>query len=294
MELIMKKRNLRRFRGRIILALLVGVILIWTLFPVYWLVTMSFKSPLDSIADPPKFLFDPIQENYMAAMGLPVPFGKLGFMVPKVDFLRGFINSLIISCGAVALSCAIGLPAAYSLARAQSRLQQSLGMVVLFVRFVPYFAVIIPIYVLFRMVKLYDTHLGLIIAYQFFLLPYLIWLMKGFFMDVPPEIEEAGKVDGCSSLQLFIKITLPLVAPGLVASMVLTFISAWNHFDFGLILSQINAQPVTVALTGYMAYTGTIRGQVAAAGMLVIIPELILVGYIQRYIVRGLTFGFGK
>jgi multiple sugar transport system permease protein len=291
----MRTNPVKKTIGRIILYFLVALFLIWTIFPFYWLFTMSFKSPIDAISNPPKFTFKVFLENYKAALNMYVKPGSLGFVVVQVEFLKGFKNSMIIGFGSVAVALAVGVPAAYALARTRSRLQKTVGLMFLFVRFIPTFAVVIPLFILWRQLKLYDTYHGMILAYQMNLLPYLIWMMKGYFADIPIEIEEAAKVDGCTAWQVFRNVALPLVAPGLAASAVLVFVAAWNTFEIGYILSQTRAQPVTVALTGYSStYTGQIQGLAAAAGTLVMLPELLVAGYVQKYIVRGLTLGHGK
>jgi len=267
-------------------------LLVFIIFPLVWVFMMSFKGPNDLVANPPRFVFRPIIENYAAVLQLDMDYSKLGiYTAASVDFLAGYRNSLVICIGALAMSLLLGLPSAYALARFEFRFKEHLAFGFLGMRFVPDLALVIPLYILFRQLHLYDTKLGLMISYQSFMLPFIIWTMRGYFQEVPKELEEAAALDGCSFLGTFRRIVLPLTAPGLAATAALAFIFAWNNFGFGLMLTQVNAQPVTVKMLGYITYTATLWGQLAAAGVIIIAPQLLVGVFIQRYIVRGLTYG---
>lgn len=268
-----------------------GALLVFVLFPLLWLFLMSLKRPRDLIANPPLFVFRPIIDNYAAVLGLDINFARHGVAAPDVDFLGGYGHSLAICAGALVIALAIGTPIAYVLARFPFRWREQLAFAVLGYRFVPDLAVLIPFYILFLRLRLFDTLLGLMLAYQTFLIPFLIWSLRGYFQDLPREVEEAAFIDGNSRIGVFFRIALPLTAPGLAATAGLAFIFAWNNFSFGLILTQLQAQPVTVTMLGYITYNATLWGQLAAAAMLIIVPELLVAILIQRYIVRGLTYG---
>ena len=280
-----------RWGGPVLRGLAIAALLIFVLFPLLWLFLMSLKTPRDLIANPPVFIFRPILDNYGAVLGLDVDFARYGVAAPDVDYLRGYRNSLIICTGALVLALAIGVPVAYALTRSRFPWKEPFAFAILGYRFIPDLAVVIPFYILFLQLRLYDTSIGLMLAYQTFLVPFLIWSMRGYFQDLPREVLEAAAVDGSSPVGIFFRIALPLAAPGLAASSGLAFIFAWNNFSFGLILTQLQAQPVTVTMLGYITYSATLWGQLAAAAMLIIVPELIVAAVIQRYVVRGLTYG---
>ncbi|GAH01674.1 unnamed protein product, partial [marine sediment metagenome] len=181
----------------------------------------------------------------------------------EVEFLKSILNSLIITIGAVALSLVLGVPAAYALARYKYRGAENIAFTLLSFRFAPAIMVIIPLFVIFQRIKLYDTYLGLIWAYQLITLPMIVWLVRGYIEDVSPEIEHACRVDGYSGWRVFFKITLPLARPGVIAAAILAFIYAWNNFIFGLILSS-SKQPVTVMNLKLITPGSVYYGQVAA------------------------------
>jgi multiple sugar transport system permease protein len=266
--------------------------MLFVVFPIIWVFLMSLKAPLDLVAYPPRFIFQPIYENYAAVLELDIDYSRLGmYAAADVDFLSGYGNSLMICTGALVLAAAVSIPAAYALARLDVPWKEQIGFTLLGVRFVPEMALAIPLYIVFLRFKLYDTIPGLVLAYQSFMVPFMVWTMQSYFQEVPEELGDAARVDGCSAFQVFRHIFLPIAAPGLASVGALAFIFAWNNFSFGLILSRNIAQPVTVKMLGYITYTATLWGQLAAASMLVIIPQLIVGAFIQRYIVRGLTYG---
>lgn len=212
----------------------------------------------------------------------------------QTDFPRYFLNSLIVCSGAVILSMLVGVPAAYSLARYNFRGKENFAFTLLSFRFAPGLIVIIPLFVIFRRIGFYGTYYGMIFAYQLLTLPFSVWLMRGFFEDIPPELEYAARIDGYSWWGVFRKIDLPLIAPGIAATGILSFIFAWNEFLFGYILSSDATRPVTPSLMGFISYEQVLWGQMAAAAIITLLPSVILAIFIQRYLVRGLTFGAVK
>jgi multiple sugar transport system permease protein len=251
---------------------------IFTLFPIVWVGLMAFKTPIDIIAVPPKFVFTPTLDNFREVLS-------------QGDFLNYYRNTFIIAAGAVGLTLIVGTPAAYVLARYDFKFKEDLAFTFLSFRFAPELAVIIPLFVIFQQLKLYDSYLGLILIYQAITLPLLIWLMRGYFEDVPKDIEQAAKVDGAGWWQIFTRISIPLVLPGIAAAAVLAFIFSWNALVFGLVLGGRETYPVTIGLLGYMGYQNVDWGPMAAATLVTIIPEFILASFVLRSLVRGLTFG---
>lgn len=251
---------------------------IFTLFPLFWVGLMSLKTNVDIIAVPPKFFFTPTLDNFREVLG-------------QGDFLNYYRNTFIIAAGAVALTLVVGTPAAYVLARYDFKFKEDLAFTFLSFRFAPELAVIIPLFVIFQQLKLYDSYLGLILIYQAITLPLLIWLMRGYFEDVPKDIEQAAKVDGAGFWEIFTRISIPLVLPGIAAAAVLAFIFSWNAMVFGLVLGGRETYPVTIGLLGYMGYQNVDWGPMAAATIVTIVPEFILASFVLRSLVRGLTFG---
>lgn len=273
---------------------IIGLILLilWTAFPLYWVFNMSIQTPLDVISYPPKFVFDATLENYSVVLLGKAWLGK--YETVQTDFPRYFLNSLIVCFGAVGLSMLVGVPAAYSLARYNFRGKENFAFTLLSFRFAPGLIVILPLFIIFRRLGIYGTYHGMIIAYQLITLPFSVWLMRGFFEDIPMELEHAARIDGYSWWGIFRKVDLPLVAPGIAATAILSFIFAWNEFLFGYILSSDVTRPVTPSLMGFISYEQVLWGQMAAAAIITLLPSLILAIFIQRYLVRGLTFGAVK
>ena len=172
----------QRLIRQVAIALASVVLLVWTIFPFAWILLTSLKSPGDIIAVPPTFVFSPTIDNYTA---LVVGEQRGQYSSTRPDFPRFFLNSMIISFGAVALSVAAGIPAAYALARFNFPGKNALAFVLLSFRFVPFIAFVIPLYLLFQKFGLYNTHAGLILAYQLITLPFTIWMLRSFFQEIP-------------------------------------------------------------------------------------------------------------
>jgi multiple sugar transport system permease protein len=158
----------------------------------------------------------------------------------------------------------------------------------------PAVIILIPLYLVYRTAQLYDTYLGLILILQLVNLPLVVVIMRGFFEDISPEIEQSALVDGNSRLKAFINITLPLAMPSIMATTFLCTIFSWNNFLFGVILNGTNTQPVTVGILAFKSYEAILWGQMAAASIITALPVLILAIVIQKYIVRGLSLGAVK
>ena len=266
----------------------IAVLLFWTVFPFVWILLTSLKNPGDIIAVPPKFVFSPTFDNY-AALVIGEQRGQYASTRP--DFPLFFMNSIIISVGAVVLSVAAGIPAAYALARFNFPLKNALAFVFMSFRFVPFLAFVIPLYLLYQRVGLYNTHAGLIFAYQLITLPFTIWMLRSFFQEIPLEIQEAAKIDGCSWLGVLTRVILPLSMPGISVTVILGFIFCWNAFNYPLMLAGRQTFPVTVGAIQFISYEQVLWGQMAAATIVAALPQLLLSLMVQKYIVRGLTMG---
>jgi multiple sugar transport system permease protein len=199
-----------------------------------------------------------------------------------------------VSLGAVLVSLVVGVPAAYAFARWNFRGGESLLFTLLSFRFAPELMVIIPLLVIYRRLGLFDTHLGLIWVYQLITLPLIVWILRSYFQDLTPELEQSALLDGYNRPQAFLKIAVPLIRPGLAAAGLLAFIFAWNSFIFPFALTGSNAQTVTVGSLSFLGGATPRYNLTAAAALIALIPPLLLALSIQRFLVRGLTFGAVK
>lgn len=253
---------------------------IFAIFPLFWLVLLTFKS--DAQMFNTTFLFTPTLENYRIVI------------LEGTDYMKAFLNNIIVSGGAVLLSLLVGVPGAYALARYNFSKKENLAFTILSFKFAPEILVILPLFMIYQKIGLYDTYFGLIWVYQLITLPLLIWVLRGYFEDISVEVEQAANLDGYTWYQVFFKILLPLIKPGLVASALLAFIFAWNSFTFPLLLSGFKIETVTVAALRYIGSDTVHYGQMAVAAAVAALPEVVLALLIQKHLVRGLSFGAVK
>jgi multiple sugar transport system permease protein len=286
----MKTKTRRLIAGDILLA----VLSLFFLFPIYWAVLMAFKTQADTTAWPPKFFFTPTLDNFRVVLGLPVESTGTVIAGTSTSIIPALGHSLAISVGALLVSLVVGIPAAYALARYKFASRESIAFTFLSFRFAPELLVIIPLFVVFRNIRLYDTYIGMIWVYQLITLPLIVWIVRGYFEDIPLEVEEAAKVDGCNWWGTFRHVALPLAAPGITAALLLAFIYAWNNFIFVLILGGEHTQTVTLAALNFLSSEQQVYGQMAAAVLISILPVLALALYGQKYLVRGLSLGAVK
>lgn len=256
----------------------------FALFPFAWMVLLSLKPQRQLFST--YFRFDPTLVAYRTVLGIGVR--------ADIPFLRFFVNSLVISFGAVVVSLLVGVPAAYAFARWKFRGGETLLFTLLSFRFAPELMVIVPLYVIYQRLHLFDTRLGMIWVYQLITLPLIVWILRSYFQDLTPELEQSALLDGYSRPQAFLKVALPLVKPGLAAASLLAFIFAWNSFVFPFILTGSNAQTVTVGSLSFLGGATPPYNLTAAASLIALVPPLILALSIQRYLVRGLTLGAVK
>jgi multiple sugar transport system permease protein len=258
------------------------MLVVWTmfaLFPLFWMVLISFKSDAEMFNT--TFIFSPTLENYKAVL--------IGS-----DYMKNFLDNIIVSGAAVIISVIVGVPAAYALARYNFKGKESFAFQILSYRFAPEILVVLPVFLIFQRMGLYDTHFALIWVYQLISMPLIIWVVRGYFEDISVEIEQAAQVDGYPWYKIFWKILVPLIKPGLVASALLAFIFAWNNFTFSLMLTGFNVHTVTVTSLRYIATDTVHYGQMAVAATIAVLPEVILALVIQKHLVRGLSFGAVK
>lgn len=267
------------FLGSLSRNLLLSIYAIFALFPLLWMVIITFKTDVEMYTT--TFFFHPTISNYTAVL--------MG-----TDYFKSFMDNVIVSSGAVLVSVLVGVPAAYALARFNFKGKEDLAFTILSFKFAPEILVILPLFMIYQKLHLYDTYFGLIWVYQLITMPLLIWVVRGYFEDISVEIEQAAQLDGYPWYHVFLKILLPLIKPGLVAAGLLAFIFAWNSFTFSLLLSGFKIQTVTVASLKYIASDTVHYGQMAVAATVAALPEVILALIIQKHLVRGLSFGAVK
>lgn len=265
----------RRLARRVVfygaLVLVLGVFV----FPFFWMAFNSFKTHEKILEYPPVFVFAPTLSNFRN-------------VVWQTPFAQYTWNSILVSFGSVAVGMLLGLPAAYGIARHGHR---ALALSILVCRMIPGISFLVPWFIVFRALGLIDTYTGLVIAHLVITVPLITWIMIGFFEEVPLELEEAGRIDGCSRLGVFLRIALPLVRPGLVSAGILALIFAWNSFLFPLILAGVKTKTLPVVVYSFMTFDYLDLGGIYAASTLITLPVVVMVLLVQRQFIRGLTIG---
>ncbi|SDR39748.1 carbohydrate ABC transporter membrane protein 2, CUT1 family [Rhizobiales bacterium GAS191] len=252
------------------------------LFPLVWVLGLSLKTRMQVLATPPLYLWWPTLQNYADVL-------------TRADFMRAFLNTMIISASAVLLSLCVGAPAAYAFARFPFTGRSFLFFALLVMRMLPPIAVLVPMYVLFSKLGLATTRLSVVLAYTTFSLPLVVWMMRGYFEDLPVELEESALIDGASRLGTFMHIVLPMARPGLAAASILCLQLAWNDFLFAAVLTNNATQTLPVLMGAFNAGdSGMDWGGLTASGMLVTLPVIAFSFAAQRHLVAGLSSGAVK
>jgi multiple sugar transport system permease protein len=273
----MSSRARRRLRRVALTGLAVAMTVVFV-FPIYWIITMSFQDGPTSSTLPPKFVFWPTLGNYVNL------FTGSGFGA----VMR---NTAVIALGTTVLALLLGTPAAYALARFRVGSAEQISFTVLSVRVVPSYVAVVPLFIILQQLNLFGSALGVIIAGSLVGVSFVIWMLRAFFTAIPVELEQAAMIDGCSRLGAIWRIVLPLVAPGLVATGVFTAIGAWNEFVLVLILGGEAAKTMPVALGGLVTEQRAEWGQLAAGGVMTMLPVIVFALLVRRYFLSGMTAG---
>ena len=258
------------------------LILLWFLFPFYWSFITSFKDPKDWLTS--KFIpfidFQPSLATWMDVLQL-------------TETHKALINNIVISMSTATLALILGAPAAYSLARFQFKRwkNKDIATFILSLRMIPPAVVIVPFFIMISFLKLLDTWLGIIFVHTTFVLPFAVWIMREFFLDLPKEYEEAALIDGGSYLTAFLRVALPLSAPGLIATWIFCQVFSWNEFLFVLILSYSRAITLPWLVASGEHTRGIEWGLISAYTILTIIIPVTLAILVRRYLARGLSLG---
>lgn len=265
--------------------------------PYLWVVISSISFERELITVPPHwFPHQPTLARYRGLITgkIEPSLYQLGASISGVGekFRRAFVNSLIIASISTVLAVFLGSLAAYTYVRFSFRWKNQFVLGILVTQMIPRAAIIIPIYLIMGYLYLRDTHLGMTIIYMGFLLPVVIWILRNYFMTIPKEIEDAATIDGCSHMGVLFRIILPLSAPGLFATGIFAFLSAWNEFFFALILTSFRAKTVTVAITEFSTQGGINYGMMSTSVIVGSVIPIILAVIFQRHLIKGLTAGW--
>ena len=257
------------------------VAILFSLFPVYWMVLGSFKNQVDLLANPPVWFFAPTLNNYYEALS-----------DPKV--INGTINSLIVASATTILAIALGAPAAYALARFDCRGKSDLWFWFITNRMISPIVLALPVYILAQQLGLLDTHIVLILIYITFNLPIVVWICTDQFRSIPADLAQAARLEGANHFDVFWRIYLPLGLPGIAVSGIFSFIFSWNELLYALVLTRRNVQTAPVAATSYMSGYEFPWGKIMATGTIIILPVTVFALLVSRHMVRGLTMGATK
>lgn len=242
-----------------------------------WIFSISIKPELLAFQYPPVWIFKPTLSHYAGLIGS--------------EYLSSLKNSAIVSVGTVIFSLLIAVPAAYGLARGSFRMNRQLFTWTFLIRMAPGMIFIMPFFAVYLRLHLIDTYIGLILLYMIFNLALVVGSMMPFFAALPIELEEAAMVEGATIHQSFMRIALPLSAPGLATTAILGFLASWNEFFWALILTRVHAKTAAVAIMNFMKYEGTDWGQLSAGSIILIVPVVLFSFLVRKHLVRGLTSG---
>jgi ABC-type glycerol-3-phosphate transport system permease component len=262
---------------------ILAIFLFTTLLPFYWMVTTSIKPTAELFAKGSPFLVANATLDHYS------------YLFKNTQFTAWFSNSVVVSLSTTLISLILGSLAAYGVTRSQSKMASAVARIILIIYLIPRIVLFIPLYEVLNKIHLLDSLFGLILAYLTFSLPYITWILIGYFKSVPKELDEAALIDGSTALGALWRVIVPIVGPGMVASSIFTFTMSWNEFMYPLTFIQTGLkQPFTVGIAALQQGDVFSWGPLMAAGFMAAVPTLIAYSIIQRYIVRGLTAGAVK
>ena len=276
----MKKEN----RSKLISFLLGGLVFLIFIFPLYWMIVTALKTQVEIFSIPtplwPKNLTFEAFAKQLSTSG---------------DTLRGFKNSLIISCGATVIATVLSIPAAYGLARFRFGARRGLVLFFLITQMLPSTLVLTSLYIMFSKMHLLNTYWAPILADATLGIPFSIIILRTYFVSIPKELDEAAKIDGCGHVSAFTKIMLPIAKPGIVVAAVFSFVYAWGDLIYGIsFITNPNMRPITSSIYNYVQQYQTLWNSTMAFGIIAISPVVLIFIFMQKYIVSGLTNGAVK
>lgn len=276
----MKKES----RSKLISFLVGGIVFLVFIFPLYWMIVTALKTQVEIFSIPtplwPENLTFEAFAKQLSASG---------------DTLRGFKNSLIISCGATAIATVLAIPAAYGLARFRFGARKGLVLFFLITQMLPSTLVLTSLYIMFSKMRLLNTYWAPILADATLGIPFSIIILRTYFVSIPKELDEAAKIDGCGHVSAFTKIMLPIAKPGIVVAAVFSFVYAWGDVIYGItFITNPNMRPITSSIYNYVQQYQTLWNSTMAFGIIAISPVVLIFIFMQKYIVSGLTNGAVK
>lgn len=282
--------------GRLGIGVGVAALLLWSLGPIYWSLVTSLTRPADLASPSPHWLPPVVTfEHYANLLGAASRYQGAATQSVWPQFSRALVNSGVTSLLATLVTVALASLGGYAFVRLRFPGRDLIFVLVVATLAIPAYTVMIPLYRLMIALRLVDTYLGVTLIYVSAFLPLALWLMRSVYQSLPPSIEEAAWLDGAGRLHTLAFIVLPIAAPGLIASAILTFLSAWGQFLVPLVFSPTLAtKPLTVLIPEFVSKNYVDYGLMNAAGMLAIVPPVLVVLFLNRYLVRGLMAGSGK
>ena len=277
--MVVSVKNKTKIANTFIAATIAGIMF----FPIIWIMILSLKTENDAIRAPLEILFsaDWTLESFSTVQA-------------RSDYLKHFLNSVVISFGSTLLGLIVAIPAAWSMAFVPGKQTKNILMWMLSTKMLPPVGVLVPIYLIFRDFNLLDTRIGLTIVLSLLNLPIIVWMLYTYFKEIPSEILEAARMDGAGLKAEILHVLLPMAMPGIASTILLNVILAWNEAFWTINLSAANAAPLTVFIASYSSPEGLFYAKLSAASVMAIAPILILGWFSQKQLVRGLTFGAVK
>lgn len=274
----MSNLKARRSLSDVARGVFVAALMFATLFPFYWTLLISLKNQVDAFQVPPDLFFMPTMENYTE-------------LFVAGNFGKYFFNSLVVCALSVVLAMVVGIPSAYIFARCEFRFKKIFFYVLLITRMSPGAVFVIPYFIAYREMGLLDTYIGLTLIYFASNLGIIVWSLRAFMEDIPISLEESARIDGCSLLQTMFKICVPLAAPGIASTAILSFIFSWNEFLYALLLTRQKVQTAPIGVLNFIVFEKMNWGIIAAGSIVIALPVIFFGIAIRKYYVKGLTQG---
>jgi ABC-type glycerol-3-phosphate transport system permease component len=271
----------RRWYLRIIKLAGLALLMLWTVTPVYIIVSNAFRKTLDIKKMPPDLIFTPFFKHFERLFALD-------------NFLKYFVNSIIISVSVTFVTIAFGTLAAYGLKLFRSRIGERLSNMLLLGKLVPAITVLLPMYIIMNRLHITGTYLGPILAHAAMGIPFITWIMTAFIRDIPNELLESATIDGCSRMRSFAYIIFPMLTPAIASAVILIMQFSWNELLFSLQLTNIDTYPLTVGIARYVGAISVDWGKSSAAATITIVPIIVVGFFMQKYLVSGMTAGAVK
>jgi len=267
-----------RKRSNFLWTALTYLLVFLLVFPVLWMVITGFKTEIAAITIPPTLFFQPTLDQFQIAF--------------EGGFGAYLFNSAVASLVSTAIAMVLGIPAAYAMVfQMRKKSSEDMLFFVLSTRFLPFAAILVPLYVIITRLNLLDNLFTLIVIYTAMNLPLIIWMARSYFLELPKEVLEGAWLDGCSILQTIVRVVVPMAAPGLTAAALLAIIFAWNDFFFAVTLTYTNSPTLPIMVAAFTSNEGLFLAKVSALATLIILVPVAIGIYAQRYLVQGLTGG---